>query len=177
MRFTSPGVPHRRTVKRLGSDEGHCWKTHGETPIIPIRSLALGVVACKIGLPPKAPAGMSLAWGCRNRPDREVGERDPQTRHLQVGAGQRKPNLGPLSPIAPVRVPLDRLVGAGAASDPQLHVNAAGRNGWVTLPRTGIRVVTWTWKVVIERKPNWPALRTDLLKYRPLQLNGQTSLV
>ncbi|MFD1931222.1 helix-turn-helix domain-containing protein [Nonomuraea mangrovi] len=79
----------------------------------------------------------------------------------RLEAGQRKPNLELLLPIAQtLRVPVDELIGAPEVGDPRVRLTPRKRNGRILIPLTRQPGGLQAWKAIIPPEQNEPELRT-----------------
>lgn len=96
----------------------------------------------------------------------------------RLEAGQRKPSLALLLPIAHAhRVPLDELIGAPAVRDPRILPKPRVRNGRMVVPLTGQAGGLHAWKVIVPPEPNDPVLRNHEGYEWLYVLSGQMRLI
>ncbi len=96
----------------------------------------------------------------------------------RLEAGQRRPNLELLLPIAQAhQVPLDQLVGAPEVGDPRVRFTPRNHKGRIVVPLTRQPGALQAWKAIIPPEQNDPEIRTHEGYEWLYVLSGQMRLI
>ncbi len=96
----------------------------------------------------------------------------------RLEAGQRRPNLELLLPIAQAhQVPLDQLVGAPEVGDPRVRFTPRTHNGRIVVPLARQPGALQAWKAIIPPEQNHPEIRTHEGYEWLYVLSGQMRLI